>query len=121
MAKAVLGAQHVVADEVMLLLDLAHDRVGTADQRQAVVDPEIVGLGPLPETRRSSRRSGVPASPVYMPSGPYPRRVRAIVSCAVALKAGSAIRAWRDVRRPLPSPVRQSLRHAHAASRRRAA
>src|SRR6266851_6936907 len=49
MAKAVLGAQHVVADEVMLLLDLANDRVGTADQRQAVVDPEIVGPGALPK------------------------------------------------------------------------
>src|SRR5215510_5645570 len=33
----------------MLLLDLANDRVGTADQSQAVVDPEIVGPGPLPE------------------------------------------------------------------------
>src|SRR4029450_10108720 len=50
MAKAMLGAQHVVADEVMLLLDLAHDRVGTAHEGQAVVDQEIVGLGPLPET-----------------------------------------------------------------------
>src|SRR5262245_9397541 len=49
MAKTVLGAQHVVADEVMLLLDLAYDRVGTAHQGQAVVDPEIVGLGPLSE------------------------------------------------------------------------
>src|SRR4029453_4170168 len=49
MAKAVLGAQHVVADEVMLLLDLAYDRIGTANEGQAVVDPEIVGLGRLPE------------------------------------------------------------------------
>src|SRR5262245_12829742 len=49
MAKAVLSAQHVVADEVMLLLDLTNDRVGAADQRQAIVDPEIVGPGALPE------------------------------------------------------------------------
>src|SRR5262245_9385930 len=49
MAKTMLGAQHVVADEVMLLLDLAYDRVGTAHEGQTVVDPEIVGLGPLPE------------------------------------------------------------------------
>src|SRR5262245_58778191 len=49
MAKAVLGAQHVVADEVMLLLDLAYDRAWAADQGQAVVDPEIVGPGALPE------------------------------------------------------------------------
>src|SRR5262245_2045525 len=33
----------------MLLLDLANDRVGTTDQGQAIVDPEIVGLGQLPE------------------------------------------------------------------------
>ena len=49
MAKSVLSAQHVVADEVMLLLDLADDCVGTTDQSQAVINPEIVGLGPLPE------------------------------------------------------------------------
>src|SRR5262245_53503458 len=49
MAKAVLGTQHIVADEVMLLLDLAYDRIGTANEGQAVVNPEIVGLGPLPE------------------------------------------------------------------------
>src|SRR5215813_8466574 len=49
MAKAVLGAEHIVANEVMLLLDLAHDRVGAADQRQAVVNPEIVGPGALAE------------------------------------------------------------------------
>src|SRR5262245_47266094 len=49
MAKAVLGTEHIVADEVMLLLDLAHDCVGAADQGQAVVDPEIVGPGALAE------------------------------------------------------------------------
>src|SRR5439155_20023714 len=49
MAKAVLGAEHIVADEVMLLLDLAYDRVGTTNQGQAIVDPEIVGLRPFPE------------------------------------------------------------------------
>src|SRR5262245_29563748 len=49
MAKAVLSAQHIVADEVMLLLDLAHDRVGTANEGQAIVNPEIVGPGALPK------------------------------------------------------------------------
>src|SRR5215471_8216950 len=49
MAKAMLGTEHIMADEVMLLLDLAYDRVGAADQRQAVVDPEIVGPGALAE------------------------------------------------------------------------
>src|SRR5262245_3109159 len=49
MAKAVLGAQHIVADEVMLLLDLAYDHVGTANEGQAVVYPEIVGLGAFPK------------------------------------------------------------------------
>lgn len=37
MAKPMLGAQHVVAYEVMLLLDLADDRIGTPDQRQAIL------------------------------------------------------------------------------------
>src|SRR6266699_2554192 len=49
MAKPELGAEHVVAYQVMLLLDLADDCVGAADQGQAVVDPEIIGLGPLLE------------------------------------------------------------------------
>src|SRR6266536_4262060 len=33
----------------MLLSDLADDRIRAADQGQAVVDPEIIGLGPLLE------------------------------------------------------------------------
>ena len=62
MAKAVLGTQYVVAYEVMLLLDLADHRVRAAYQSQAVIDPEIIGLDRSLNTRRSSRRSGVPAS-----------------------------------------------------------
>src|SRR5262245_27354006 len=66
-ANAVLGTEHIVADEGVLLLDLADNRVGAADQRQAVVDPEIVGLGALPEdpaqlkTLRCARLPGVHA------------------------------------------------------------
>src|SRR4029453_4565103 len=48
----------------MLLLDLAHDRVGTAHEGKAVVDPEIVGLGPLPENPTQLKalwRTGFPS------------------------------------------------------------
>src|SRR2546430_8651767 len=67
MTEPVLRAEHVVADEVVLLSDLPDHCVGAADQCEAVVDPEIVGLRPLPEhptqlkTLWSARFTGISA------------------------------------------------------------
>src|SRR4029453_7414446 len=49
MTKPVLRAEHVVADEGVLLSDLSDHCVGAADECEAVVNPEIVGFTPLPE------------------------------------------------------------------------
>src|SRR5919109_527567 len=82
MAKPVLGAEHIVADQGMLLLDLPDHRIGAADQRQAVVDPEIIGLRPLAE---------------------YPTQLKTLWS--TRLPSISAIRPWRHaaLRRHLAS------------------
>src|SRR4051812_19399514 len=48
-ADAVLGEEDVVPDPRLLLLQQADDGLRPPDQGQAVVDPEVVGLGRLLE------------------------------------------------------------------------
>src|SRR5262249_18821343 len=104
-----------MADESVLFLDLPDDRVGATDQRQAIVDPEIVGLGALPEDPPQLHT-------LWRPRFPHGRAIRPVLDASPRqhlLASG----AERGVRHPRRSEMVRSLfprllvclRHMHMA------
>ena len=69
-SELVTGAKNVVADQLMLFLQLARHRLRTSHQSDAVVHPEVEGVGPFPEGAPQFRPFRRPGSSPLIPPGP---------------------------------------------------